>query len=283
MNLIYFIIYFYTVFISISILSSKTLKCLWIWFTLFTSQTLIYFIYFPDFEMSMNMIYFIIYFYTVFISISILSSQTLKSHPKMKHLWQGKMIEISCSSPLCFSLLDLPKEACILWLQAGDRWGRLITWKLSLLPLLRYWHRWSSCPSGSTCLKFPLPLFWWCCSVTQSCPILQPHGLQHARLPSPSPSPGACSNSCPLVGDAIQPSCLSSVVSFSYLQSSPASGSFQMSQLFTSGGQSIGVSASTSVRPMNTQDLSPSGWTGWISLQSKGFSRVFSNTRIQKH
>jgi len=72
------------------------------------------------------------------------------------------------------------------------------TWKLSLLPLLRYWHKWSPCPSGSTCLKFPLPLFWWCCSVTQSCPTLQPHGLQHARLPCTSPSPGACSNSCPL-------------------------------------------------------------------------------------
>ena len=84
------------------------------------------------------------------------------------------------------------------------------------------------------------------------------------------------------VSDAIQPS--HPVIPFSsYLQSFPASGSFQMSELFTSGGQSIAVSVSTSVLPMNTQDWSPSGWTGWISLQSKGLSRVFSNTAVQKY
>ena len=84
------------------------------------------------------------------------------------------------------------------------------------------------------------------------------------------------------VGDAIQPS--HPVVPFSsYLQSFPVSGSFTMSQLFASGGQNTGVSASTSDLPMNTQDWSPLGWTGWISLQSKGLSRVFSNTTIQKH
>ena len=83
------------------------------------------------------------------------------------------------------------------------------------------------------------------------------------------------------VGDAIQPS--HPVVPFSCLQFFPASGSFQMSQFFVSGGQSIGVSASTSVIPMNTQDWSPLGWTGWVSLQSKGLSRVFSNTTVQKH
>ena len=86
------------------------------------------------------------------------------------------------------------------------------------------------------------------------------------------------------VGDAIQPSISSSVIPFSScLQSLPASGSFLMSQLFTSGGQSIGVSASASVLPMNIQDWSPLGWTGWISLQSMGLSRVFSNTTVQKH
>ena len=112
---------------------------------------------------------------------------------------------------------------------------------------------------------------------------LQHHGLQHARPPCPSPTPGVHSNSCPL-SRWCHPTISSSVTPFSsHLQSFPASGSFQMSQLFTSGGQSIGVSASTSVLPMNSQDWYPLGWTGWTSLQSKGLSRVFSNTTVQKH
>ena len=112
---------------------------------------------------------------------------------------------------------------------------------------------------------------------------LQPQGLQHARLPCPSPSPGICSNSCPS-SRWCHPTISSSVVLFSScLQSFPASGSFLISQFFSSGGQSIGVSASASVLPMNIQDWSPLGWTGWISLQSKGLSRVFSNTTVRKH
>ena len=112
---------------------------------------------------------------------------------------------------------------------------------------------------------------------------LQPHGLQHARPPCPSPTPEVYSNSCPL-SQCCHPTISSYVIPFSScLQSFPASGSFPMSQFFSSGGQSIGVSASTSVLPVNTQDWSPLGWTGWISLQSKGLSRVFSNTRVQKH
>ena len=113
---------------------------------------------------------------------------------------------------------------------------------------------------------------------------LQPREPQHARPPRPSPNPGVYPNSCPLSW-CCHPTISSSVVPFSScLQSFPASGSFQMSQLFISGGHiSIGVSASTSVLPMNTQDCSPLGWTGWISLQSKGLSRVFSNTTVQKH
>ena len=112
---------------------------------------------------------------------------------------------------------------------------------------------------------------------------LWPQGLQHARLPCPSPTPRACSNSCPL-SQWSHPTISSSVISFSsYLQSFPASGSFQMSQFFASGGQIIGVSASASVLPMNIQDWFPLGWTGWISLQSKGLSRVFSNTMVEKH
>ena len=112
---------------------------------------------------------------------------------------------------------------------------------------------------------------------------LQPHEPQHARLPCPSPAPRVHPNTCPL-SQWCHLTISSSVIPFSsHLQSFPASGSFQRSQLFTLGGQSIGVSASTSVLPMSTQDWSPLGWTGWISLQSKGLSRVFSNTIVQKH
>ena len=111
---------------------------------------------------------------------------------------------------------------------------------------------------------------------------LWPHGLQHARPFCPSPTPGVYSNSCPLSWWC-HPTISSSVIPFSScLQSFPESGSFQMSQFFTSGGQSIGVSDATSVLPMNIQDWFPLGWTGWI-LQSKGLSRVFSNTTVQKH
>ena len=107
---------------------------------------------------------------------------------------------------------------------------------------------------------------------------LWPHGLQHARLLCPSPTPGACSNSCPS-SQWCHPTISSSVVSFSSsLQSCPASGSSPMSQFFTSGGQSIGTSASASVLPMNSQEWFPLGLTGLISLQAKGLSRVFSNT-----
>ena len=107
-------------------------------------------------------------------------------------------------------------------------------------------------------------------------------GLQHARLPCPSPAPGVYSTSC-ASSWWYHSTISSSVIPFSScLQSFPASGSFQMSQFFVSGGQSIGVAASASVLPMNIQDLFLLGWTGWISLQSKGLSRVFSNTTVQK-
>ena len=111
---------------------------------------------------------------------------------------------------------------------------------------------------------------------------LQPHDLQHTRPLCPSPTPGACSNSCPL-SQWCYPAISSSVIPFSScLQPFPASGSFPMSQFFTSGGQ-IGASAIASVLPMNIQDWFPLGWTIWISLQSKGLSRVFSNTTVQKY
>ena len=109
---------------------------------------------------------------------------------------------------------------------------------------------------------------------------LWPHGLQHSRLPCPSPTPGACSNSCPL-SRWCHPTISSSVALFSSCpQFFPVSGPFPMTQLFASGGQSIGVSASAPVLPMNIQDWFPLGWTGWISLLSKGLSRVFSNKSI---
>ena len=126
-----------------------------------------------------------------------------------------------------------------------------------------------------------------CGSVLFSCSVvsnsLWPHGLQHAKPPCPSPTPGVYSNSCPL-NQCCHPTISSSVIPFSSCpQSVPASGSFPMSQFFTSGGQSIGVSASASVPPMNIKEWFTSGWTGWISLHSKALSRVFSNTTVQKH
>ena len=137
---------------------------------------------------------------------------------------------------------------------------------------MRLTKDWSSKYTKSSSVQFS-------CSVI--CDSLWPHGLQHARPPCPSPTLGGCSNSCPS-SRWCHPAISSSVVPFSSChQSLPASGSFPMSQLFASGGQSIGVSALASVLPMNTQDWSPLGWTGWISLQSKGLSRVFSNTTVQ--
>ena len=113
--------------------------------------------------------------------------------------------------------------------------------------------------------------------------LLATHGLQHTRLPRPSPSPRLCSNSCPL-RQWCYLTVLSSTPPFSSCpQSLPASGSFPMSQFFPSGGQSIGASASASVLPMNIQDWFPLGWTGLIFLLSKGFSRIFSSTTIGKH
>ena len=112
---------------------------------------------------------------------------------------------------------------------------------------------------------------------------LQTHESQHTRLPCPSPTPGVHSDSCPS-SRWCHPAISSSVIPFSSCpQSLSASGSFAVSQLFTWGGQSTGVSALASVLPMNIQDWSPLGWTGWISLQSKGLSRVFSNKTVQKH
>ena len=139
-------------------------------------------------------------------------------------------------------------------------------------------------PSGLTVLTTP----YFSTSVSQFSrsvmfDSLWPHGLQHTRPPCPSPTPRTCSNSCPSSWWS-HPTISSSVIPFSScLQSFPASGSFPMSQLFTSGGQHIGASASASVLPMNIQDWFPLGLTGLIFLQSKGLSSVFSNTTVQHH
>ena len=149
-------------------------------------------------------------------------------------------------------------------------WGRVIEVKLLYIYLVVSLFAWQDISS----VQFSHSV------VSNS---LWPQGLQHAWLPRPSPTPRIYSNSCPS-SQWCHPTILSSVVPFSSrLQSFPASGSFQMSQFFTSGGQSIGVSASASVLPKDIQDWFPLGLTGLISLESKGLTRVFSNTTIQKH
>ena len=124
----------------------------------------------------------------------------------------------------------------------------------------------------------------YCCSVTDMSDSLWPHKLQHTGLPCPPLSPGVCANSCPL-SQWCHPTISSSVVPpfSSCPQPFPASGSFPVNWLFASGDQRIVASTSASVLPMNIQGWSPLGWAGWISLQSKGLSRVFSNTTVQKH
>ena len=133
--------------------------------------------------------------------------------------------------------------------------------------------------------QFFLIYFFLFFSLFQLLGHVQFYGLQHASLPCPSPTPGACSNSCPSSWWCHQAISSSVVLFSSCLQSFPASESFPMSQFFASGSQSIGVSASesASIPPMNIQYWSPLGLTGWISLKSKGLSRVFSNTTVQKH
>ena len=137
-----------------------------------------------------------------------------------------------------------------------------------------------NCEWHFICYLIITPLSQFSCSVMSY--SLWPHELQHTSPPCPSPTPGIHPNPCPL-SQWCYPTISSSVIPFSCLQSFPASGSFQMSQFFASGGQSTGVSASASVLPMNIQDWFPLGWTGWISLQSKGLSRVFSSTTVQKY
>ena len=145
-----------------------------------------------------------------------------------------------------------------------------------LLKSINHWYSWEllQCVTTFSSVQF---------SHSVMSDSLRPHESQHARPRCPSPTPRVQPNSCPS-SRWCHPAISSSVVPFSSCpQSPPASGSFPMSQLFAWGGQSAGVSASASFLPKNTQDWSPLAWTGWISLQSKGLSRVFSNTTVQKH
>ena len=160
----------------------------------------------------------------------------------------------------------------LLW-DWNENWPFLVLWPLLSFPnWLAYWVQ-----------HFHSIIFSVQFSHSVKSNSLQSHGLQHARPPCPSLTPRVYSNSCPL-SQWCHPTISSSVIPFSScLQSFPASGSFPVSQFFALDGQSIGISVLASVLPMNIQDWFPLGWTGWISLQSKGLSRTFSNTTVQKH
>ena len=182
---------------------------------------------------------------------------------------------------LTIPLLSIHPEKTLIWKDTCTQMFILVLFRIA-----KTWRQ-HKCPLTDEWIKKMCCIYTMEYSVQFSRSVvsdsLQPHELQHARPPCPSPTPGVYSNSCPL-SRWCHPAISSSVVPFSSCpQSLPASGSFPMSQLFASGGQNIGVSASTSVLPMNTQDWSPLGWTSWISLQSKGVSRVFCNTTVQKH
>ena len=173
---------------------------------------------------------------------------------------------------------------CQLMLESSTSWSgtpqQPLTLPLKTLPWKPLWGVWVS---WAWTAHFPCFSSVRFSSVVQLCLTLRPHELQHARPPCPSPTPRVHSNSRPL-SQWCHPAISSSVFPFSSCpQSLPASESFPMSQLFIWGGQSTGVSALASFLPKNTQDWSPFEWTGWISLQSKGLSRVFSNTTVQKH
>ena len=199
-------------------------------------------------------------------------------------MWSGSLVFCDCGFQSVCPLMEKDKR-----LMEASWWERLTrVEKLSLVlmggamlskSLIQFYvNRWSCVPP---CYFSQFSSVQFSCSVVSN--SLQSYGLQQARLPCPSPTPRVYSNSSPL-SRRCHPTISSSVIPFSSsLQSFPASGSFPLSQFFISGGQSIRVSASASVLPMNIQDWFPLGWTGWISLLSKGLSRVFSNATVQKH
>ena len=174
------------------------------------------------------------------------------SHEIKRHLLHGRKAMTNLDSMLKSRDITLPTKVHLV--------------KAMVFPVVMYRYEW-----------------WWWFNHSVVSNSLQPHESQHSRPPCPSPTPGVHSNSRPS-SQWCHPTISSSVIPFSSrLQSFPASGCFPMSQFFTSSGQSIGVSDSASLLPMNIRDWFPLGWTGWISLQSKGLLRVFSNTTVQKH
>ena len=169
--------------------------------------------------------------------------------------------------PSIFPSIRVFSNESVLHIRWPKYWNVTLTTGKSRFKILTSWSEFNSAQFGHSVVSDSL----W------------PHELQHTRLSCASPIPRVYSNSSPLSWWC-HPTILSSVVPFSSrLKSFPASGSFQMSQVFASGGQSIGVSALASILPKKSQDLSPLEWTGWISLKSKELSRVFSNTTVQKH
>ena len=183
---------------------------------------------------------------------------------KLEIIWLFISVKLGLNEVRCICML---KYVVILKHVYGDEWSAM-----------------EKCILSKKVSQWVLKIFssgQFSCSVVSD--SLQPHEPQHTRPPCPPPTPGVYPNSCPLSWWC-HPTISFSVVPFSSCPLSfPASGSFQKSHLFASGVQNIAASASTTVLPMNTQDWSPLGWTGWISLQSKGLSRVFSNTTVQKH
>ena len=214
----------------------------------------------------------------------------LRSH-KLPNYWEGK------GNPLQYSCLEHPMDREAWWATVpgvwdGHDWSIWASMHMFLYVYVNYIY-WYIYTHMYTCTSVWYINFIYInqfgaflvVQFTHSVipDSLLPHEPQHARPPCPSPTPRVHPNPCPS-SRWCHPTIPSSVVPFSSCPPSfPASGSSQLSQLFASGGQSIGVTASTSVLPRNTQDWSPLGWTGWISLQSKGLSRVFSNTTVQKH
>ena len=206
------------------------------------------------------------------------------SQVRRKNWMQGLLTEHHCSQGVCMHQLHgcpwqphepVPSPAHSTYEDTETWWRRRRGWN----PLTQLWDLEAARFSvGGILTSIPCS-----CPAAKSSDSLWPHGLQHTSLPCPPLSPRVCSNSCPL-SQWCHPTFSFSVVPFSScLRSFPASGSFPMSRLFTSGSQSIGASASASIFPMNIQGWLPLGLTGWISLQSKGLSRVFSSTTVWKH
>ena len=218
----------------------------------------------------------IVDFWTLWEKVRVGWSEIIESKHVFYQVWNRLSVQVGCMRQgLGAGALGWPRG-----MRWGGRWEGGSGWGIHVNPWLIHINIWQKPLQYCKVIQFSSVQF--SCSVVSN--SLRPHELQHTRPPCPSPTPGVYSDSFPSSWWC-HPAISSSVVPFSSCpQSLPASGSFPMSQqLFAWSGQSIGVSASASVCPMNTQDWCPLGWIGWISLKSKGLSRVFSNATVQKH